>query len=102
MASIVDYILIQKATLQGIANAIRTKKGTTGVIKVVDMAKEISTIQGTSTTKGSCIILVGGKFSYNYGNNKDLKIYCPSCVTYEDNGSELIFTAVSAAKNSAE
>lgn len=96
MASIVDYILIQKATLQGIANAIRKKKGSTGVIKVVDMAKEISTIQGTSTSRGSCAIHVGDTFSYNYGANKDLKVYCPSCIGYTDNGSEFVFTAASA------
>lgn len=96
MASIVDYILIQKATLQGIANAIRKKKGSTGVIKVVDMANEISTIQGTSTSRGSCAIHVGDTFSYNYGANKDLKVYCPSCIGYTDNGSEFVFTAASA------
>ncbi len=96
MSSIVDYMLIKKATLQEIGSAIRGRKGTTDLIPVTDMASEITSIQGTATVRGKCTILIGGTFSFNYGGIKDVVIYRPTCVAYTDDGEYLTFTAVSA------
>lgn len=96
MASVVDYMLIKKATLQGIGSAIRERKGTTNLIPVENMAAEIKDIKGTSLVSGGCKVLVGGTFSFNYGGLENVSVYHPSCVTYTNDGEYIIFTAVSA------
>ena len=43
--------LIEEATLTGIADAVREKKGTTDLIQVSNLATEISNIQGGGTVE---------------------------------------------------
>ena len=74
--------LIEEATLTGIANAIRGKKGTTDLIQVSNLATEISNIQGGGTVEELTITSNG-----TYTPPTGIDGYAPVVVNVPQDGS---------------
>lgn len=100
MVSLHDCQLIEKSTLSGIASAIRSKTGKSAPILVENMANEIANIRGVSTVEGSYTLVIGGTFSYMYGDSPDITVHHPACVSYVDDGDKIVFTANSVGTGS--
>lgn len=60
-------VLIDESTLTDIGNAIRTKKGTSGLIQTTNMKNEILSIQGGGGSGG-----IDGGYTVNFYNNNEL------------------------------
>lgn len=73
-----------------IAAAIRAKTGEAGTMKPADMAEKILSIPVGLATYDYTTTL-GGEFSIHYSGNSPT-VTAPSCVTYTDDGGEIIFT----------
>ena len=86
--------LIEEATLTGIADAVREKKGTTDLIQVSNLATEISNIQGGGTVEELTITSNG-----TYDPPAGIDGYAPVVVNVPQDGAptaeELTFTGSS-------
>ena len=74
--------LIEEATLTGIADAVREKKGTTGLIQVSNLATEISNIQGGGTVEELTITSNG-----TYNPPTGIDGYAPVVVNVPQDGA---------------
>ena len=74
--------LIEEATLTGIADAVREKKGTTDLIQVSNLATEISNIQGGGTVEELTITSNG-----TYNPPTGIDGYAPVVVNVPQDGS---------------
>ena len=74
--------LIEEATLTGIANAVREKKGTTDLIQVSNLATEISNIQGGGTVEELTITSNG-----TYNPPTGIDGYAPVVVNVPQDGA---------------